>query len=90
MVVRTKTSGSNIDPDGYVLRTDGEWDYTASPTPMAINGTVTLTFIAAGWHTLTLKEVAPNCSGASLQDREIFVVADAVTRVKFEVFCKTQ
>ena len=90
VTVRIKTSGSNIDPDGYVVRTDGEWDYTAEPQPIAINGTLTLKFIPAGWHTVTLKEVASNCDGASLQDREIFVVADSVTRVKFDVFCKTK
>ena len=87
IVVTTKTSGSDLDPDGYVVRTDGEWDYTAMPRPIAVNGTVTLSGIDAGSHTLTLKEVAPNCDGASLNDREIVVVAGAVIQVVFEVVC---
>jgi hypothetical protein len=88
VVVSSRTSGADLDPDGYIVRTDGEWDYTASPMPIAINGTVTLKVIAAGWHTLTLQEVAPNCRGASLSDRAIVVVAESVTNVVFEVVCK--
>ena len=88
VAVSTQTSGSDLDPDGYIVRTDGEWDYTASPTPIAINGTVTLKFIAAGHHTLTLKEVARNCRGENLSDREIVVVAESVTNVVFNVVCK--
>ena len=87
IAVTTRTSGSDLDPDGYVVRTDGEWDYTATPTPIAVNGTVTLRAIVAGAHTLTLKEVAPNCDGASLNDREVVVVAGAATQVVFEVVC---
>ena len=88
VVVTTKTSGSNIDPDGYVVRTDGWWDYSANPTPIAVNGTVTIRGIAAGGHSMTLDNVAPNCHDASLEDRPIRVVAEAVIQVVFEVVCK--
>jgi hypothetical protein len=88
VVVTTKTSGSNLDPDGYVVRTDGYWDYSASPTPIAVNGTVTIRGIAAGGHSMSLDNVAPNCHDASLEDRPIRVVAEAVIQVVFEVVCK--
>ena len=88
VVVTTKTSGSHLDPDGYVVRTDGYWDYSATPTPIAVNGTVTIRGIAAGGHSMTLTNVAPNCHDASLEDRPIRVVADAVIQVVFEVVCK--
>ena len=88
VVVTTKTSGSNLDPDGYVVRTDGYWDYSASPTPISVNGTVTIRGIAAGGHSMSLDNVAPNCHDASLEDRPIRVVAEAVIQVVFEVVCK--
>ena len=88
VVVTTKTSGSNLDPDGYVVRTDGYWDYSATPTPIAVNGTVTIRGIAAGGHSMSLDNVAPNCHDASLEDRPIRVVAEAVIQVVFEVVCK--
>ena len=88
VLVTTKTSGSNLDPDGYVVRTDGYWDYSATPTPIAVNGTVTIRGIAAGGHSMSLDYVAPNCHDASLEDRPIRVVADSVIQLVFEVVCK--
>jgi len=86
--VTTVTAGSGLDPDGFVVRIDGEWDYTHEATPLAVNGTVTLRSIPAGRHTLTLLGVASNCSGEDLTDRSIVVAADSTTAVVFELVCR--
>ena len=86
--VTTVTSGVDLDTDGYVVQTDGYWDYTLEPTPVPTNGIVSLRGIPAGEHTLTLLNVAPNCSGENLDTRPIVVTSKAATRVVFQLACE--
>jgi hypothetical protein len=54
VMVRAVTSGENLDPDGFVVQFDGPWDYEHGPTPVATNGTATLTHLSPGNHARTL------------------------------------
>jgi hypothetical protein len=85
--VTTVTSGSDLDTDGYVVQTDGYWDYTHEPTPVPTNGNVSLRGIPAGEHALTLLGVAPNCRGENLTFRPIVVAADTAITVVFQLVC---
>ena len=85
--VTTRTSGDELDPDGFIVRVDGYWDYSHVPTPIGTNGEVVLRTIASGWHTLSLDEVSPNCSGEHITNRDILVVADTVIAVEFQLVC---
>ena len=85
--VTTRTVGTDLDPDGYIVQTDGYWDYSHQPVAIGINGTVMLRTIAAGQHTLTLYELSPNCTGEHLDGRPVVVVADSVVAVEFQISC---
>lgn len=85
--VTTVTSGSDLDADGYVVQTDGYWDYTYEPTYVPTNGNVSLRGISAGEHALTLLSVAPNCRGENLTFRPIVVAPDSTTAVVFKLVC---
>ncbi len=57
IVVSTITSGSPVDPDGYTVAVDNGPSQHIAPT-----GVVTFTGLAIGNHTVTLSDVAANCS----------------------------
>lgn len=86
LAVRTMTSGARLDPDGYVVRFGGEWDYIHERTRVPTNGTVGV-FLPPGEYPLTLLDVATNCEGEGLIDRSIIIVAGAVTEVVFQLLC---
>lgn len=86
--VTTRTSGANVDPDGYVIRVNGYWDYDHEPTAIPANGTVTLRFLTPGVHTLSLDNVDVNCRGEKLEDRAITVTSDSTIAVEFQVECE--
>lgn len=88
--VTTVTTGVNLDPTGYGILND-EWDYdvgdgvtVAAPT----NGLVVLS-LRPGGHVLSVVDVAPNCTGESINDRPVTVQPGvAVTSVVFQLVCK--
>jgi hypothetical protein len=84
--VRTRTSGTGLDPDGYLLRVDGYWDYTGVPiVNIATNGRALIRKVPAGAHTLNLEHVSADCTGE--QTTGINVVADSVITVEFQLVC---
>jgi len=56
--VQVTTSGSDPDPDGYLLYLQG------SPSPLRIsaNGSITIPRVAVGSHTISVADVASNCT----------------------------
>lgn len=87
VLVTTMTSGSDVDPDGYVVEVNGPWAYDHAPTEVASNATVTLRNLTRGSHTLALLGVSANCVGENLSARGIMVVPDSVIAVVFSLVC---
>ena len=56
VIVTAATSGSDPDPDGFVLSVD-----TDAGRALETHGTIALSGLAPGEHRLTLGGAAPNC-----------------------------
>jgi hypothetical protein len=82
--VATATTGSDLDPDGYLVLLDGN-----PGLPITVNGSVTLTDVPAGNHTVTLDGVASNCAVAEGASRSVAVSAGGVSAVGFTIACTT-
>jgi len=80
--VSTSTTGVDLDPDGYTVTVDG-----GASQPMASNGTVTFTGVAAGSHTVALSGIAGNCSVTSANPQTVTVTAGATTGAPFSLSC---
>jgi len=76
------TTGTDLDPDGYAIALDG-----AIARPIAINGTMTLTGLGTGSHTLVLSGLAPNCALNGPNPQQIMVAAHQTAQVSFAVVC---
>lgn len=81
--VSVTTSGAEPDPDGYTIDLDG-----TSSQSVDANGSTTFTGVEEGGHTLTLEEVAPNCTVDGDNPASADVVAGATTDVSFGVICE--
>lgn len=88
--VTTRTLGTDLDPDGFILQVDGYWDYSHQPVAIGINETVLLRMLTADRHTLRLDHVSPNCTGAHLDSLPIVVAADSAIAVEFRIVCSTR
>ena len=72
--VTTATTGVDIDADGYAVSLDG-----APPLAIPVNGTVSITRLSAGNHTVTLSGMVGNCVAAGGNSRAVDVgVRDTV------------
>ena len=81
--VRVATSGSPVDPDGYVVQLDG-----GDPgLPVGTDGEVTFAAVAAGAHAIALTAVAPNCSVDGEASRSVTVTAGETADLSFAVTC---
>lgn len=80
--VATNTSGLDIDPDGYAFSVDG-----GSGHAIDVNGTRTISGLAAGDHELELTGVAANCTVAGNISRTVTVTAGETAQTLFEVNC---
>ena len=56
ILVLTVTTGSGLDPDGYLVSVDG-----GAPQPIGINATLLIEGLAFGAHTVELSGAAGNC-----------------------------
>ena len=81
VTVSTATSGSDLDPDGYLVSVDG-----GAGQPIAVNGSSSFPDLAAGEHTVALSGVASNCS-ADASSKTVTVTAGGTTAVSFTVTC---
>jgi hypothetical protein len=80
--ITTVTTGPVQDPDGYEVSLDG-----AAAEAIANNEVKTLSGVTAGAHTVTLSDVAGNCTVADGSSRNITVTAGAVSEVSFTIAC---
>ena len=79
--VVTVTTGTDVDPDGYVVTVDG------ASYPLGVNGAATVAGVGEGSRTVTLTGVVPNCGVAFGPTRTVLVQMDAITEVVFNVDC---
>lgn len=80
--VTTSTSGPEPTPDGYTIQLDEE-----APVAIESAGTLRLSDIAAGNHTIELKGLAGICSVTGDNPRAVRVEGGQVTVVSFTVVC---
>ena len=82
LVLSVVTTGEDLDPDGYLASLNGGVDQ-----PIGINGTITLTSVAAGQRTVALSDVADNCSVTGDNPRTVTVPAGGTVQTTFVVVC---
>ena len=82
VVVTVKTTGSLPDPDGYLVSADGGAGLVLGPEGRTAFGGLTV-----GPHTITLSELAPNCTVAGDNPITVEVTAGGRIAVDFSVSC---
>jgi hypothetical protein len=82
LTITTATSGSSLDADGYAVAVDG-----GEGQIIVTNGTLTITGLTAGDHTVTLSGIAANCTASGDNPRPVTVTTGTTTAVAFELVC---
>ena len=82
IAVTVSTTGSDLDPDGYVLSMAGESDRA-----IAVNGSATFSGVATGQHSVQLSGLAANCSVTGDNPATVSVSAGSTAQVAFQVAC---
>ena len=81
--VSATSTGEPADPTGYTVAVDG-----GSGQPLTAGGTITIPEVSAGSHTVTLRDLAQNCSTAAGTNPQTVTVATGETaQVAFAVTC---
>lgn len=83
VTVETVTTGASLDADGFLVFVAGGPGEAIAP-----NAIVTVSDVAVGVQTVELAEVAPNCTVAGQNPREVTVTAGKTTAVLVEVSCE--
>ena len=78
----TDTWGSEHDPDGYHFLIDG-----VDKGAMTSDGSMQLTGVIAGEHTITLDGVAANCLVRGEYPRKVDLTGGSSQRIRFEIGC---
>jgi len=76
------TAGADLDPDGYTVALDG-----GAGMAVAVNDSRTISGLSAGRHSALLTGLAPNCTVAGANPRDIEVGTQETTQVSFAVNC---
>src|SRR5205085_734767 len=80
--VTVKSTGSDVDPDGYVVTVDARLT-----RHVEANTTTTFAGIAPGDHSVSLGNLATNCTVSDANPRGVTVVAEASVTAEFPVAC---
>jgi TolB protein len=84
--VTANTTGSNLDPDGYLVSVDG-----GPAQAIGTNWTITINDVAAGDRSVALSDIAGNCSVVSgTNPRTVTVPANGTASTTFSVACVPQ
>ncbi len=81
LFVSTRTTGVDL-PNGYTVTVDGSFSQ-----PIAANGSVTLTGVATGSHSVTLSGVAGNCTVTGSTSQTVTVSAGGTASGPFSLSC---
>jgi hypothetical protein len=79
--VTTATTGSDLDPTGYLVSIDGN-----PGQPLGLNHTVSIAGLPAGAHTVSLLDVTPNCTVPD-NPRTVSVPSGGQVDLAFTVSC---
>jgi len=82
IIVTVRATGVDLDRDGYVVKLDQQGGQVLRSAPF-----VASYFIAEGAHTVSIENVAANCTVSGPTTREVAVVHLQLTSVIFEVVC---
>jgi probable HAF family extracellular repeat protein len=80
--VRTTTTGSGLDPDGYTFTVA-----SGAPQSIGVNATVSSGGLALGNYSVQLAGVAGNCTLEGTNPRTVAVTASNTTQVAFAITC---
>jgi len=80
--ITVATSGDQPDPDGYIVLLDD-----APADSVAVNGSVTLSAIVPGSHTIEIGSVSPACVIQQANPRTTLVQAAVTTAEHFDILC---
>ena len=80
--ITTVTSGTDPDPDGYVVSISNTWHDTIAP-----NGALQLTTLREGSYVLQLSSVAGNCTVTDGATRYFYLQDDLAVTLTFSVTC---
>ncbi|HET6703002.1 MAG TPA: hypothetical protein VFH14_14410 [Gemmatimonadaceae bacterium] len=86
--VTTTTTGAETDPDGYAVVVDQDDYYPREGDPIATNGSVTFTRVHGGEHSVSLEDVARNCTVAGSNPRAVAVSPGIESHAAFAVECQ--
>ena len=83
--VNVKSTGTNIDPNGYQLFFDKE-----GPTAINVNDQYVYTNVEAGPHTLEITDIASNCMIKSGPENpySLYVESGATLILNYELYCE--
>jgi Tol biopolymer transport system component len=79
--ITTTTTGTEPDPDGYAVQIDAN-----ATQPITATGTVQVSSLTPGTHTVLLSGMAANCTVAD-NPRPVTITAGETATVAFEVTC---
>ncbi len=82
VLVSTATGGLNPDPDGYAVNLDG-----GDPLTIDSNGSLTVSSLPVGDHTVELSGIATNCAVTGDNPRTVTVTNGGVAQANFQVGC---
>jgi hypothetical protein len=82
LAVSTVTTGLDFDSDGYHLTVDGTVRAGASAT-----GTMTITRLDPGSHTVGLADLAANCTVQGPESQAVSIIEDEIASLEFAVVC---
>jgi hypothetical protein len=81
--VSATTTGTNLDPDGYIATVDGSQSLSIN-----INGTVTFSNLNSGVHVVQLSGVASGCVVLGDNPRSVAVTGGGTAQTTFTVQCQ--
>lgn len=85
--VNVSTTGADLDPDGYEARLDGDPD---TDQAVGINASTTFSSISTGSHSVTLVDVANNCTIVGADSKSAIVGFGTTVDLDFDVTCEQQ
>jgi Tol biopolymer transport system component len=83
--VITATAGASLDFDGYTLALDGD-----AGQPIVVNGSLILSNVSPGDHSVGLTGVQSNCNIAEANPTPVTVTAGAQASANFTVTCEAR
>jgi hypothetical protein len=92
--VTVATTGTDVDPDGYMVCVDyvSDWNngyFCNYHYAIGANGAAEIAELYPGSHTVLLEGVAPNCTVAGPNPRSVNLPGGTVVEVAFQVNCVT-